>query len=58
VESEDHRLKRSGSGVCKVGTFKAVALAVSVKDRWIDPRESASRPPCGFWRIDDQQLDN
>jgi hypothetical protein len=19
--------------------------------------ESASRPPCGFWRIDDQQLD-
>jgi hypothetical protein len=20
--------------------------------------ESASRPPCGFWRIDDQQLEN
>jgi hypothetical protein len=22
------------------------------------PNESASRPPCGFWRIDDQQLEN
>jgi hypothetical protein len=21
------------------------------------PSESASRPPCGFWRIDDQQLE-
>jgi hypothetical protein len=20
--------------------------------------ESASRPPCGFWRVDDQQLEN
>jgi hypothetical protein len=22
------------------------------------PFESASRPPCGFWRVDDQQLEN
>jgi hypothetical protein len=31
--------------VCKVGTFKVVALAVSVKDRWIDPREQVLNVP-------------
>jgi hypothetical protein len=49
----------------KVGTFKVVAPLVLVKDRWVGPREqvlnipieSASRPPCEFWRIDDQQLE-
>jgi hypothetical protein len=30
---EDCRLKRSGSGVCKISTFKAVAPPVSVMDR-------------------------
>jgi hypothetical protein len=24
----------------------------------LTPVESASRPPCGFWRVDDQQLEN
>jgi hypothetical protein len=27
----------------------------SITKKW--KFESASRPPCGFWRIDDQQLD-
>jgi hypothetical protein len=24
----------------------------------LTPVESASMPPCGFWRVDDQQLEN
>jgi hypothetical protein len=38
---------------------KEVMVHPSDSDTWktLDNFESASRPPCGFCRIDDQQLD-
>jgi hypothetical protein len=36
-KGEDRRLGRSVSGVWKAGIFKAVAPAVSIKNRWVDP---------------------
>jgi hypothetical protein len=38
-KAENRRLGRSGSVMWKVGTFKVVAPSVSVKDRWVGPRE-------------------
>jgi hypothetical protein len=39
VESGDRRLGRSGSDMWNAGTSKVVDLPVSVKDRWVGPRE-------------------
>jgi hypothetical protein len=41
VESGDSWLGRSGSGMWQAGTSKVVAPPVSVKDRWVAPRELA-----------------
>jgi hypothetical protein len=37
VESRDHWLERSGSGVWQAGTLKVVVPLVSIKDRWVGP---------------------
>jgi hypothetical protein len=51
-------------GVNEAGGLRAVdglrdcAVKESLLDIELVHGESASRPPCGFWRIDDQQLEN
>jgi hypothetical protein len=43
--------------------MSVVVASYDVDTKWYakscatDHIESASRPPCGFWRIDDQQLE-
>jgi hypothetical protein len=42
---------------------EVVAVSAGSESRWRRSAlamraESASRPPCGFWRVDDQQLEN
>jgi hypothetical protein len=43
VKIGDRQLGRSGSVMWKVGTSKVVSPLVSVKDRWIGPRENIKR---------------
>jgi hypothetical protein len=45
VESGDSWLGRSGSGMLKTGTSKVVAPPVSIKDRWVGPREQVLNVP-------------
>jgi hypothetical protein len=49
VESGDHWLGRSGSGMWKASTFKVVAPPVPAKDRWVDPREQVLNVPITNW---------
>jgi hypothetical protein len=49
VESGDHQLGRSGSGLWKASTSKAVAPPMLVKDRWIGPREQILNVPIASW---------
>jgi hypothetical protein len=49
VESGDHRLGRSGSGLLKTGTSKVVVPPVSIKDRWVGPREQVLNVPIICW---------
>jgi hypothetical protein len=46
---------RGLSHVC--GYMRALDLTRVRKELFLGAFESASKPPCGFWRIDDQQLD-
>jgi hypothetical protein len=46
---EDHRLGRSGNGVWKAGTFKAIPPPVSVTDRWVGPHEQVLNVPITYW---------
>jgi hypothetical protein len=45
VKSGDCRLGRSGSDMWKAGTSKVIAPPVSVKDRWVGPREQVLNVP-------------
>jgi hypothetical protein len=49
VESGDRRLERLGSGMWQADIFKAIAPPVSVKDRWVGPREQVLHVPIAYW---------
>jgi hypothetical protein len=49
VKSGDLRLGKSGSDMWKVSTSKTVALPVSIKDRWVSPREQVLNVPIACW---------
>jgi hypothetical protein len=48
VKSEDRRLGRSESDIWQAGTSKVVALPMSVKDRWVSPREKVLNVPIAY----------
>jgi hypothetical protein len=45
---EDYRLGMSGSVIWQADTFKVVAPPVSVRDRWVGPREQVLNVPITY----------
>jgi hypothetical protein len=49
VERGDRRMEKSWSGMWKADTVKAIALPVSIKDRWVGPHEQVMNVPITCW---------